>query len=65
MGDDFNQSYYDSLVSLSQGKPLALAEVGNPPTLENLKNQPRWSFYSIWAGLVRKHNEEATCATGQ
>jgi mannan endo-1,4-beta-mannosidase len=52
-GRDFNQLYYDSLVSLSKGKPLALAEVGNPPTLENLKNQPRWSFYSIWAGFVR------------
>jgi mannan endo-1,4-beta-mannosidase len=50
---DFNQSYYDSLVVLSQGKPLALAEVGSPPTLEILKNQPKWSFYSIWAGLVR------------
>jgi mannan endo-1,4-beta-mannosidase len=50
---DFNQSYYDSLVVLSQGKPLALAEVGNPPTLEILRNQPRWSFYSTWAGLVR------------
>jgi mannan endo-1,4-beta-mannosidase len=50
---DFNQSYYDSLLILSQGKPLALAEVGNPPTLEILKNQPKWSFYSIWAGLVR------------
>ena len=50
---DFNQSYYDSLVVLSQGKPLALAEVGNPPTLDVLKNQPKWFFYSIWAGLVR------------
>src|ERR1039457_773583 len=29
-GNDFSQAYYDSLVSLSQGKPLALAEVGNP-----------------------------------
>ena len=50
---DFNQSYYDSLVVLSKGKPLALAEVGNPPTLEILKDQPKWSFYSIWAGQVR------------
>ena len=50
---DFNQSYYDSLIVLSKGKPLVLAEVGNPPTLEILKNQPKWAFYVIWAGMVR------------
>jgi mRNA-degrading endonuclease HigB of HigAB toxin-antitoxin module len=50
---DFNQSYYDSLIVLSKRKPLALAEVGNPPTLEILKNQPKWAFYVIWAGMVR------------
>ena len=59
---DFNQSYYDSLIVLSKGKPLVLAEVGNPPTLEILKNQPKWAFYVIWAGMVRntmkKHHWE-------
>jgi mannan endo-1,4-beta-mannosidase len=59
---DFNQSYYDSLIVLSKGKPLVLAEVGNPPTLEILKNQPKWAFYVIWAGMVRntmkKHHLE-------
>ena len=50
---DFNQSYYDSLIVLSKGKPLVLAEVGNPPMLEILKNQPKWAFYVIWAGMVR------------
>lgn len=52
-GSDFNQSYYDSLVVLSKGKPLVLSEVGNPPTLEILKKQPKWCFYVIWAGMVR------------
>ena len=51
--NDFAQSYYDSLVALSQGKPLALAEVGNPPALEILDRQPRWTFYVTWAGMVR------------
>jgi len=50
---DFNQSYYDNLIVLSKGKPLVLAEVGNPPTLEILKNQPKWAFYVVWAGMVR------------
>jgi mannan endo-1,4-beta-mannosidase len=50
---DFKQAYYDSLIVLSNGKPMALAEVGNPPTPEILTAQPKWAWYSIWAGMVR------------
>ena len=50
---DFNQAYYDSLVVLSQGKPVVLAEVGNPPAPAILDNQPKWGFYVTWAGMVR------------
>jgi len=52
-GSDFKQSYYDGLVALSQGKPLALAEVGTPPSPEILLQQPRWTYYMTWAGMVR------------
>lgn len=52
-GSDFKQSYYDSLAALSEGKPLALAEVGSPPTPEVLAEQPRWTYYMTWAGMVR------------
>jgi len=52
-GKDFNQTYYDSLVALSNNKVLALAEVGNPPGVEILQNQPLWSFYITWSGMVR------------
>jgi len=52
-GNDFNQTYYDSLLALSKGKPLVLGEVGNLPSVEILRNQPRWSYYVIWAGMVR------------
>jgi mannan endo-1,4-beta-mannosidase len=52
-GSDFNQAYYDSLVVLSKGKPLVLGEVGNPPSLEILSKQPKWSYYVIWSGMVR------------
>ena len=51
--NDFAQSYYDSLVALSQGKPLALDEVGSPPTPEILQKQPRWVYYGVWTGMVR------------
>ena len=52
-GSDFNQAYYDSLVALSNGKPVVLAEVGNPPTPEILSKQPKWAYFSTWAGMVR------------
>jgi mannan endo-1,4-beta-mannosidase len=52
-GSDFAQSYYDGLVALSHGKPIALAEVGNPPTPEILERQPRWAYYMTWAAMVR------------
>ena len=52
-GSDFNQSYYDSLLALSKGKPIVLGEVGNPPTPGILKRQPNWGYYVVWAGMVR------------
>ena len=52
-GSDFNQTYYDSLLALSKGKPLVLGEVGNPPSLEILARQPKWSYYVIWSGMTR------------
>jgi len=52
-GSDFNQDYYDSLKVLSQGKPLLLGEVGNPPFPEILDTQPGWTSWVIWAGMAR------------
>ncbi len=51
--NDFARSYYDSLVALAQGKPLALSEVGSPPPPEILQQQPRWVYYGTWTGMVR------------
>jgi len=52
-GSDYKKVYYDSLVTLSEGKPLILAEVGNPPKLEILSEQPKWALWVVWAGMVR------------
>lgn len=52
-GSDFSKAYYDSLMVLSKGKPVTLGEVGNPPSAEILKEQPNWSYWIIWAGMVR------------
>ncbi len=57
-GSDFNQVYYDSILALAKGKPIALAEVGNPPVPEILKRQPKWTYYMIWAGMVRNTSKK-------
>ncbi len=57
-GSDFKQIYYDSLMILAKGKPITLAEVGSPPTMEVLKQQPNWTWWVIWAGFVRSTPRE-------
>ena len=52
-GSDFKKEYYDGLLALSNGKPITLAEVGSPPSPEVLESQPKWSYWVIWAGMVR------------
>ena len=51
---DFSQSYYRDLLKLAGGKPVALAEVGPPPTLDVLEKQPEWTWWMLWAGMVGK-----------
>lgn len=52
-GSDFAQEYYDKLVELADGKPVTLAEVGNPPTVNDIDNQPKWAYWVVWAGMTR------------
>ena len=55
---DFSQSYYDTLRHLAGRKPVALAEVGPPPTLDVLEKQPRWTWWMLWAEMVKTGPEE-------
>ncbi|MFJ6675224.1 glycosyl hydrolase [Actinosynnema sp. NPDC091369] len=41
-------TYYDTLKSLAQGKPLALAEVGRIPSPGELASQPEWAYFMAW-----------------
>ena len=47
---EFKQSYYDDLLKLANGKPIALGEVGGNLTLAALQAQPKWTFWMVWAG---------------
>jgi mannan endo-1,4-beta-mannosidase len=49
---DFSPAYYRDLLKLAGGKPVALAEVGPPPTLDVLEKQLEWTWWMLWAGMV-------------
>jgi Glycosyl hydrolase family 26 len=51
--------YYDALLTIADGKPIALGEVGHPPSAEVLKNQPKWAWFMVWAGMVNDGIKEA------
>jgi mannan endo-1,4-beta-mannosidase len=50
---------YDDLLALAQGKPIALAEVGPLPTVEVLKKQPRWGWFTAWGDIAGGHQDRA------
>jgi mannan endo-1,4-beta-mannosidase len=55
---EFKQEYYDSMLALAAGKPIALGEVGTAPSPEVLARQPRWTYFMVWSELVRALNTE-------
>lgn len=56
---DFQQSYYEGLLKLASGKPVALAEVGPQPSPEVLEQQPLWTWWMTWPGFDNPKAEAA------
>lgn len=55
MSEGFNQENYDQILALPGDKPIALGEVGKPPTQEILQKQqkqPRWTWFISWGEPV-------------
>ncbi len=50
--NDYKQSHHDDLIVLGGGKPIALGEVGNVPTLEILEQQPGWTWFMPWGWIL-------------
>lgn len=53
---DYEQKDYDSLLKLADGKPIALGEVGELPKTSILKEQPKWSWFMVWANWLETAN---------
>lgn len=45
----FDSSNYKQLLKLAVDKPIALGEVGQAPPLDKINDQPRWTWFMIWA----------------
>ncbi len=58
--NDYQQSHYDDLLELGQGKPIALGEVGHLPTAQILEQQPEWLWVMPWGNLLYVFNEQET-----
>lgn len=54
---DYKQSHHDALVTLANGKPISLGEVGEIPTKEILEKQPKWSWYMPWGWILFMANK--------
>jgi mannan endo-1,4-beta-mannosidase len=50
------QDWYNAIVSVSHGKPIALAEVGNVPSAAQLSSQPLWAYFMIWSEYLTSCN---------
>jgi len=54
---DYKQSHHDDLMALAKGKLIALGEVGQVPTIEQLESQPHWSWFMTWGYFISKYNK--------
>ncbi len=53
---EFKPEFYDGLVALAAGKPVALGEVGAVPSPAVLKEQPKWTWFMSWSEIVERAN---------
>jgi mannan endo-1,4-beta-mannosidase len=54
----FDPNDYNQLLAVAGDKPIALGEVGTPPTSEQLREQPRWTWFMVWGNLDRRASRE-------
>jgi mannan endo-1,4-beta-mannosidase len=59
-GNKFKRSHYEGLKALTHGKPVALGEVGELPSLPVLREQPDWSWFMPWGWILFFSNDAET-----
>jgi mannan endo-1,4-beta-mannosidase len=48
---ELSDRHYHELLTIANGKPISLGELGTPASAEVLKSQPRWVWFMTWAGM--------------
>ncbi|NGM84866.1 glycosyl hydrolase [Paenibacillus sp. 7124] len=59
--NDYQQPYYDSLLKLADGKPIAIGESGELPDPRLLaKSQSKWVYVMTWGKMLTENNSQQT-----
>ncbi|MNI07530.1 Mannan endo-1,4-beta-mannosidase precursor [compost metagenome] len=53
---DYQQTYYDQLVELAKGKPVAIGENAEIPSHDIIQNQPKWAYMMTWGQMLNDNN---------
>ena len=53
---DYEQKDYQELLSLAEGKVIALGQVGELPRIEILAAQPKWAWFMVWGSWLETDN---------
>ena len=52
----YPQEFFDRMTKIAAGKPVALTECSQLPTVQDLKTQP-WLWFMSWGGMVFESNK--------
>jgi mannan endo-1,4-beta-mannosidase len=53
---EFKTEYYNDILTLAAGKPIALGEVGAVPPVSVLQSQPKWAWFMVWSDILEFAN---------
>ncbi len=59
---DYAQSHHDDLLSLAEGRPIALGEVGDVPPPDLFDAQPNWAWFMVWSSYITVNDPDAVRA---
>jgi mannan endo-1,4-beta-mannosidase len=59
---ELSDRYYHEILTIADGRPIALGELGSPPSAEVLESQPRWVWFMTWGGMLDRQADRFKAA---
>ena len=53
---DYKQSHHDDLLTLAEGRPIAIGECGKLPGPDLFDSQSQWVWFMTWANWIWREN---------